>query len=88
MQLNYKIKQTLLLHVPNDDFVRSILILDDEDKVHVFPEEATPVALSVAKNTYMFTANPETGVLAGYSFTYSTSEVSFNNLQQLKTKKK
>lgn len=75
LKLDYKIKQSLLLHVPTEDFLRSIVILDEHDKVHVFPENAISVAASVGRSTYIFTANQETGVLSGFSLSRSTSEV-------------
>ncbi|XP_033226104.1 ER membrane protein complex subunit 1 isoform X2 [Belonocnema kinseyi] len=70
-KLDYKIKQSMLLHAATDDFLRSIIILDDKDVVHVFPEEATSVAISVGKSTYLFTADRTTGVLSGFSLAYS-----------------
>lgn len=65
----------MLLHTATDDFLRSILILDEKDKVHVYPESAMTVAVSVAKNTYIFTADRTTGVLSGFSLSYSNSQV-------------
>ena len=65
----------MLLHAATDDFLRGILILDDKDEVHVFPQEATSVAVSVGKSTYLFTADRTTGVLSGFSFSYSHDQV-------------
>lgn len=65
----------MLLQITTDDFLRPILLLDTRDKVHVYPENATAVAASVSKNTYLFTGDQETGVLSGYSLAYSTSKV-------------
>lgn len=76
-KLGYKVKQSMLLHISTDDFLRGIILLDTNDGVHVFPESAKPTAASVARNTYLFTADPETGVLQGYSLAYSTPEVRF-----------
>lgn len=74
-KLGYKIRQSMLLHVSTDDFLRPIIILDTTDSVHVFPEIALATAAAVAKSVYMFTADPETGVLSGFSLAYSTPEV-------------
>ncbi|KAG8036512.1 hypothetical protein G9C98_003834 [Cotesia typhae] len=74
VKLGYKLKQSMLLHITTDDFLRPILLLDTRDKVHVFPENATAVAASVGKNTYLFTGDQETGVLSGFSLAYSTSK--------------
>ncbi|XP_076672940.1 ER membrane protein complex subunit 1 isoform X1 [Andrena cerasifolii] len=74
VKLGYKIKQSMLLHVTTDDFLRSILILDGRDKAHVYPEGATAIAASLGKNTYIFTADQTTGELSGFSLSYSTSQ--------------
>ncbi|XP_044599421.1 ER membrane protein complex subunit 1 isoform X2 [Cotesia glomerata] len=74
IKLGYKLKQSMLLHITTDDFLRPILLLDTRDKVHVFPENATAVAASVGKKTYLFTGDQETGVLSGFSLAYSTSK--------------
>ncbi|XP_071560616.1 ER membrane protein complex subunit 1 isoform X2 [Temnothorax nylanderi] len=74
VKLGYKIKQSMLLHVATDDFLRGILILDARDKVHVYPESATAVAASLGKNTYLFTADQTTGILSGFSLSYSTTQ--------------
>ncbi|XP_034174844.1 ER membrane protein complex subunit 1 isoform X2 [Osmia lignaria lignaria] len=74
IKLGYRIKQSMLLHATTDDFLRSILIFDTRHKVHVYPESATPIAASVGKNTYIFTTDPTTGVLSGFSLSYSTSQ--------------
>lgn len=65
----------MLLYVTTDDFLRGILIFDMRDKAHVYPEGATAIAASLAKNTYIFTANQATGMLSGYSLSYSTAQV-------------
>ncbi|XP_057338793.1 ER membrane protein complex subunit 1 isoform X2 [Microplitis mediator] len=74
VKLGYKLKQSMLLQITTEDFLRPILLLDTRDKVHVYPENATAVAASVSKNTYLFTGDQETGVLSGYSLAYSTSK--------------
>lgn len=65
----------MLLHVATDDFLRGILIFDTRNKVHVYPESATAIAASLAKNTYIFIADQKTGILSGYSLSYSTAYV-------------
>ncbi|XP_017764681.1 PREDICTED: ER membrane protein complex subunit 1 isoform X2 [Eufriesea mexicana] len=73
VKLGYRIKQSMLLHVATDDFLRGILIFDTRNKVHVYPESATTIAASLAKNTYIFIADQKTGILSGYSLSYSTA---------------
>lgn len=74
VKLGYKIKQSMLLHIATDDFLRGILILDARDKVHVYPDSATAVAASLGKNIYLFTADQTTGILSGFSLSYSTTQ--------------
>ncbi|KOC59525.1 ER membrane protein complex subunit 1, partial [Habropoda laboriosa] len=73
VKLGYKIKQSMLLHITTDDFLRGILIFDTRDKAHVYPESATAIAASFAKSTYIFTADQTTGILSGFSLSYSTA---------------
>ncbi|OXU30919.1 hypothetical protein TSAR_001886 [Trichomalopsis sarcophagae] len=73
-KLNYKVKQSLLLHATTDNFLRSIVLLDDKDRVHVFPENASAIATSAGPNTFIFTVDKTTGVLSGYSLSYSTPQ--------------
>ena len=68
-------KQTFLLHEVNKEFLRGILLLDSEDNLHVYPESTQSVAVSVASTTFIFTADPNTGLLVGYSLAFSTKEV-------------
>lgn len=75
MRLGYKVKQSMLLSDVTDDFLKGILLLDFQNKAHVYPSSATSVAASTRQSTYMFTADRETGILSGFSFGYSTSEV-------------
>lgn len=74
VKLGYKIKQSMLLHVTTDDFLRGILILDARNKVHVYPDSAIAVAASLGKSTYLFTADQTTGILSGFSLSYSTTQ--------------
>ncbi|XP_017885451.1 ER membrane protein complex subunit 1 isoform X2 [Ceratina calcarata] len=74
VSLPYRIKQSMLLHVPIEDFLRGIIILDTRDKVHIYPERAKAVAAKLAKNIYIFTADKNSGVFSGYSLSYSTAE--------------
>lgn len=83
IKLGYRIKQSMLLHVTTDDFLRGILIFDTRDKAHVYPEGATAIAASLAKNTYIFTADQTTGILSGYSLSYSTAQVCISLFSKL-----
>lgn len=73
-KLNYKIKQTMLLHTMTETFLRSIVIIDNNDEIHVFPENSDSVVASASKNTYLFTVDRKTGILTGLSFSYSSPQ--------------
>jgi hypothetical protein len=76
IRLGYKVKQSLLLHESNKESLRGILLLDNEDNLHVYPESTQSVVVSVAATTFIFTVDPDTGVLVGYSLALSTKQVS------------
>lgn len=50
-------------------------MLDNADKLHVFSDTNKPLSLDIARQTFMFTADVETGILQGYTLAYSTAEV-------------
>ncbi|KAJ8866551.1 hypothetical protein PR048_032410 [Dryococelus australis] len=70
--LDYALKQTSLLHQPNKDALRGVLLLDTAGQLHVFPESARDVAIGIAPQTFLFTAEPE-GTLSGYSLALSST---------------
>lgn len=76
IRLGYKVKQSLLLHEGNEESLRGILLLDNQDNLHVYPESTQSVVVSVAATTFIFTVDPDTGVLVGYSLALSTKQVS------------
>jgi len=75
IRLGYKVKQSFLLHESNKESLRGILLLDDQDDLHVYPESTWSVAVGVAATTFIFTADPNTGFLVGYSLALSTKQV-------------
>lgn len=76
IRLGYKVKQSLLLHESNKESLRGILLLDNQDNLHVYPESTHSVVVSVAATTFIFTVDVDTGVLVGYSLALSTKQVS------------
>lgn len=76
IRLGYKVKQSMLLHESNKESVRGILLLDNQDNLHVYPESTHSVVISVAATTFIFTVDVDTGVLVGYSLVLSTKQVS------------
>ncbi|KAJ8672798.1 hypothetical protein QAD02_004058 [Eretmocerus hayati] len=73
-ELGYRPKQSMLLHASTDTFLRSIVILDEHEQAHVYPESASALVTSLGRNTYIFTVDKTTGQLAGYSLAFSTQQ--------------
>ncbi|XP_014216207.1 ER membrane protein complex subunit 1 isoform X2 [Copidosoma floridanum] len=71
-RLGYRIKQSLLLHTTTDTYLRPIVLLDSDDRVHVYPDIANPIAESILNNLYIFTVNKTTGVVTGYSLQFAS----------------
>ena len=78
IRLGYKVKQSLLLHEGNKESLRGILLLDNQDDLHVYPQSTHSVVVRVAATTFIFTVDADTGVLAGYSLALSTKQVSYH----------
>lgn len=72
VRTNYKIDQALLMNKMNEEFLRPLLVLDEKQKVHVYPENATAICPEIAKQTFIFTANTDTGVLTGFTIDLSS----------------
>lgn len=75
IRLKYNVVQSSLLHAADKNFLKGVLLLDSNEKLHVFPEEVTPVVVQHAKSTFLFIANSESGLIKGYTLAYSTAEV-------------
>ncbi|KAL9895126.1 ER membrane protein complex subunit 1 isoform 1-T1 [Glossina fuscipes fuscipes] len=71
LKLTYKIKQLTLLTETDNDFVKGLLILDAEDRLHVYPEYATKKANGI----YMFTAQKDQATLNGFFVQYENKEL-------------
>uniref|UniRef100_A0A1A9Z6J0 ER membrane protein complex subunit 1 n=1 Tax=Glossina pallidipes TaxID=7398 RepID=A0A1A9Z6J0_GLOPL len=71
LKLTYKIKQLTLLTETDNDFVKGLLIIDAEDRVHVYPEYATKKANGI----YMFTAQKDEATLNGFFVQYENKEL-------------
>uniref|UniRef100_A0A1B6DQ56 ER membrane protein complex subunit 1 n=1 Tax=Clastoptera arizonana TaxID=38151 RepID=A0A1B6DQ56_9HEMI len=74
VRLGYHVKQTLLLHILSEDSLKGIVLIDDKNQVHIYPESTKSAVLEVAKSTYFFLADPSVGDLTGYTLSYSTNE--------------
>ncbi|XP_039231604.1 ER membrane protein complex subunit 1 isoform X1 [Drosophila yakuba] len=76
VQLDYKIKQLSLLEETEKDFVKGILLIDASNKVHVYPEHATPLA----DGMYLYTADVKSAELSGYFIKYAGGQLSSTHI--------
>jgi ER membrane protein complex subunit 1 len=60
--LGFRIKQTTLLHQTNAEFLKGIVILDENDSVHVYP----PSSSQQVSGMHLFVADSATAVVQGY----------------------
>lgn len=74
-QLSIHVKQALLLHQTDEQSLRGLVLLDDKNRLHVYPSSAISVVAQVARSTFIFTADPTSGILTGFSLRYSTPKV-------------
>ncbi|XP_049962865.1 ER membrane protein complex subunit 1 isoform X2 [Schistocerca serialis cubense] len=72
--LGYRVRQALLLPVNDENFLRALLLFDEKEKLHSYPDTGKQVAAQIAHTTFLFTAEPNTGTLTGYSLGFSTAE--------------
>lgn len=62
VQLPYKIRQVSLLHETGPDFLRGLLLLDEQNEAHVLPESSAKFANAF----YLFSADRETATIRGF----------------------
>lgn len=72
MLLGIRVKQSLLLHQMDSNFYKGIVLLDENNRVFVYPESSKSVVLSNPSSIFIFTANTDSGILEG--FTLATTE--------------
>ncbi|KAK6629962.1 hypothetical protein RUM43_003783 [Polyplax serrata] len=79
IRLGIRVKQSLLLHLADEKFYKGIILLDENNKVHVYPESSTAIALSSPSSTFIYTVDAHTGTLEGFTLTFSTKEQLISN---------
>ncbi|XP_014285151.1 ER membrane protein complex subunit 1 isoform X2 [Halyomorpha halys] len=72
---NFHVKQTLLLPKENDEFIKSLLLITDDDKVEAFPPETIQEALDFHQDLFVYTSDVETGDLNGFSLVKSNQKL-------------
>lgn len=66
--LKISVKQSLLMHHADDKGVKGILLLDMNDKVHLYPKSTRQIFAMYKNSYYMLVAQYENEQVEGYSF--------------------
>lgn len=73
IRTGYKMKQVMLLPKPNDEFLREILIIDENNNVHIHPKKSNKKLTDITRQTFIYTVEPSQGFLTGYTLAYNNS---------------
>lgn len=69
VRLNYRIKQAMLLpKQTSEDYLHGIMLLSEENTVHVYPERAKSVMLDIAPSLFIHVAEADTCEVNGFTF--------------------
>ncbi|KAK3852368.1 hypothetical protein Pcinc_041045 [Petrolisthes cinctipes] len=72
MTLGYTIIQALLLHHPDHQYLKPVVLVDDTMKLHVFPAGGESVVLQHKDSIFVHLARPGSTHLTGYTLRFST----------------
>ena len=84
IHLGYTVQQALLIPQNEEtEFLKPLLMLDDRDQPHVYPatESTHNRIVKMADNLFLFTADPKTCVMRGFSLAPSRKHVSLSAVQ-------
>ncbi|KAL1121968.1 hypothetical protein AAG570_003376 [Ranatra chinensis] len=73
IELGYKVVQAILLPAADSEFIKGLVLLSSSGRVDVFPPSTKQMALATAPTIFMYTIDPATGIVSGYTFAYSTA---------------
>ncbi|KAL3860995.1 hypothetical protein ACJMK2_007088 [Sinanodonta woodiana] len=65
--LKYIVKQAFLLGEIDEQFLKGVVFLDDQDQVHTYPESIQEHLKNVLSSLYIYTCDDETGLMKGYT---------------------
>lgn len=83
-RLNYSIKQAVLLPHEDENHVKAVLVLSEDNQIYVYPTSGEHIVYENAQTTYLYSVNSETGSLHGYNFLHSTEDkLSLNHVWNL-----
>ncbi|XP_038062197.1 ER membrane protein complex subunit 1-like [Patiria miniata] len=64
--LPYRAKQASMLALTDEQELKIVVLLDTDNKVHIYPKQATGILQARASTIYLFTANRSDNALQGY----------------------
>lgn len=72
LELTYPIQQIAVLHQLDANFLKGLILMDNNNHIHVLPEASN----KLAEGIYMYTADRNTGIMNGFVITLENN-VSF-----------
>ncbi|XP_065213110.1 ER membrane protein complex subunit 1 isoform X2 [Planococcus citri] len=74
IELDYKIRQGMLIPKTTvEDHLQGLILTDEKDGVHVYPERTLPIFREIASSLHIYVANAETCDINGYTFSSDAS---------------
>lgn len=72
--LPYTVVQAVPLGIPDNHYLRAVVLLDSDLSVHVYPESSVHLLKELKDVHFIFTADSNDGTLTGYSLGFSHGE--------------
>ncbi|XP_046405220.1 ER membrane protein complex subunit 1 isoform X2 [Ischnura elegans] len=75
--LGYSVTQCSMLHYQASEetvFLKGLLILDSKGAAHLYPKWISNTLMDLADHTFLYVADPTTGVLSGFSFAKTSNQ--------------
>lgn len=66
-KLKYNVKQAVLLPYEDDNHLKGLLIMSEEDEIYIYPESTKSVLKEHLSTMFVYTADSNAGIIAGYS---------------------
>ncbi|XP_071945082.1 ER membrane protein complex subunit 1-like [Antedon mediterranea] len=73
-ELKFKLKQLSIVGIMDSDFLKPILLLDDTNKVHLYPTSSFNIIKENIGSVFMFTAEKETASMSGLTLVITANK--------------
>ncbi|GFS06457.1 ER membrane protein complex subunit 1 [Elysia marginata] len=87
LDLGYKVVQAEMLAEMDDEFLKGLILIDDHNKPHIYPESSQSVFKSLTMQLFFHLLNTETGIMTGYRLTPEASGLSLDEVWTLDLQK-